>query len=74
MVTIEGFGGKRALGFLLKIELCRISHAALFRCVKQCSVCFFAEVQVLRLRDITYAKKPVFVISSARDRKDDNFT
>ena len=23
MVTIEGFGGKRALGFLLKIELCR---------------------------------------------------
>ena len=22
-VTIEGFGGKRALGFLLKIELCR---------------------------------------------------
>ena len=23
LTTIEGFGGKRALGFLLKIELCR---------------------------------------------------
>ena len=44
----EGFGGKRALGFLLKIELCRkrskFFHAVLFRCVKQCSVCFIAEV------------------------------
>ena len=28
----------------------------------------------LLLRDITYAKKPVFVVSSARDWKDGNFT
>ena len=51
----------------------QISHAVLFRCVKQCSVCFFAEVffvyEILRMQ-----KKPVFVVSSARDRKDGNFT
>ena len=44
--AIEGLGGKRASGILLKSELCQkhaihISHTVLFRCVNQCSVCFF---------------------------------
>ena len=44
-IEIEGFGGKRALGILRKIELCqkRSSHAVLFRCLYQCSACFFPE-------------------------------
>ena len=45
---IEGFGGKRAVGFLLKIELCqkrsKFHNVVLIRCVKECSVCFLAEV------------------------------
>ena len=59
--TIEGFGGKRALGFLLNWTLSKtlqISHAVLFRCVKQCSVCFFAEVffvyEILRKQKSLY--------------------
>ena len=51
----------------------QISHAVLFRCVKQCSVCFFGW-SLLRFQDITYAKMSVFVVSSARDCKDGNFT
>ena len=49
-VKYEGFGGKRAVGFLLKIELCqkrskfRMYSVVLIRCVKECSVCFLAEV------------------------------
>ena len=44
---IEGFGGKRALGFLLKSELCqKRSKFRMQFClrVKQCSACFFPEV------------------------------
>ena len=75
-VTTEGFGGKRALGFLLKIELCR--KRSKFR-MQFClgalnNVLYVFLLKFLRLRDITYAKKPVFVVSSARDRKDGNFT
>ena len=54
-------------------KMFQISHAVLFRCIKQCSVCCFCW-NFLRLRGITYGKKPVFVVSSARDRKDGNFT
>ena len=53
--VIEGFGGKRALGFLLKSDLC---HAVLFKCVKQCSACFFPEVcivfEILRMQKTLY--------------------
>ena len=31
-------------------------------------------LKFVRFQDITYAKKPVFVVTSARDRKDGNFT
>ena len=76
-ITIEGFGGKRALGFLLKIELCR--KRSKFRM----QFCLGALNKVLYvfllkfssfMRYYVYAKKPVFVVSSARDRKDGNFT
>ena len=48
-VSIEGFSGKRAVGFLLKIELCQKrskfrNDVVLIRCVKECSVCFLTEV------------------------------
>ena len=70
--VIEGFGGKRALGFLLKIELCRKrSKFHMQFCLGALNNVLYV---FLRLRDITYAKKPVFVVSSARDRKDGNFT
>ena len=41
-LLIEGFSEKKALGFFT--ENWKFSHAVLFRCVKQCSVCFLAEV------------------------------
>ena len=54
-------------------KMLQISHAVLFTCAKQCSACFFPEVcivfEILRMQ-----KNPVFVVTSARDRKDGNFT
>ena len=45
------------VGFLLKIELCQkrmTTHVVLIRCVKECSVCFLAEVclvfEILRMQ------------------------
>ena len=60
--TIEGFGGKRALGFLLKSvtlsKTLQIWYAVLFTCVKQCSACFSPEVcflfEMLRMRKNTF--------------------
>ena len=37
----------------------QISHAVLFRCLKQCSACFFPW-SLLPFWDITYAKKHIF--------------
>ena len=58
----EGFGGKRALGILRKIELCqkrsKFRMQFLFRCLKQCSACFFPEacflLEILRMRKNTF--------------------
>ena len=55
-------------------ETLQISHVVLIRCVKECSACFLAEV-CLVFRNITYYTKNLyFVVTSARDRKDGNFT
>ena len=74
--TFEGFGGKRVLGFLPKSELCQIRSK--FR------MQFFLGVlnNVLHVFSLKLAsfskyyvcKKTVFVVMSARDRKDGNFT
>ena len=59
-MIIEGFGGKRALGFLLKIELCqkRSKFCMQFCLGALCSVCFFAEVffvyEILRMQKSLY--------------------
>ena len=62
---IEGFSGKRALGFLLKSELCQKrsrfrNDAVLFTWFKQCSACFFPEVcflfEILRMRKTHFSK------------------
>ena len=44
----------------------QISHAVLFRCLKQCSACFFPW-SLLPFWDITYAKKHIFPRVSSRD-------
>ena len=70
---IEGFGGNRALGFLLKTELkktLQISHAVLFTVGALNNVlyegCFVFDY---------VCKKPVFVVTSAHEvHKDGNFT
>ena len=45
---IEGFSGKKGIGYFTQkwtlSKPLQISHAVLFRCVKQCSVCFLPEV------------------------------
>ena len=51
----------------------QILHAVLFMCVKQCSACFFPEVCIV-FKILRMQKNPVFVVTSARDRKDGNFT
>ena len=72
ILTIEGFGGKGALGFLL------VKNAPNFACsfvyVCQTMFCMFFPWSLHRFRDITYAKNPVFVVTSAREHKDGNFT
>ena len=73
---IEGFGGKRALGLLCKNELCQ--NRSKFRM----QFCLGALNNVLHAFSLKLAsfskyyvcKKPVFVVTSARDRKDGNFT
>ena len=57
---VEGFGGKRAY-FTQNRTLSKtlqISHAVLFRCLKQCSACFFPEAcflfEILRMRKNTF--------------------
>ena len=75
--AIEGFGGKRALGFLLKIELCR--KRSKFR-MQFCLGALNNVLYVFLLKFSSFTryyickKKPAFVISSARDHKDGNFT
>ena len=74
--NIEGFGGKRALGFLLKSELCQ--KRSKFRM----QFCLRVSNNVLHVFSLKFAsfsryyvcKNPVFVLTSARDRKDGNFT
>ena len=79
-LLIEGFGGKRALGFLLRNELCQKRskfrmHAVLFRCVRQCSACFLLKFVLFSRYYVNMQKnRPVFVVTSARERKDGNFT
>ena len=73
---IEGFGGKRALGFLLKSELCQK------RFKLRIQFCLRVPNNALHVFSLNFAsfsryyvcKKPVFVVTSARDRKDGNFT
>ena len=66
---IEGFGGKRALGFLLKTELCQ--KCSKFR--MQFSLCGSNNVlhvfswSLLPFWDITYAKKHIFLRPSSGD-------
>ena len=76
LMLIEGFGGKRALGFLRKSEL--YQNRSKFRL----QFCLGALNNVLHVFSLKLAsvskyyvcKKPVFVVISARDRKDGNFT
>ena len=78
VVIIEGFGGKRALGFLLKSELCQ--KRSKFRI----QFCLRVSNNVLHVFSLKFAsfsryyvtmqKNPVFVVTSARDHKDGNFT
>ena len=75
-IAIERFGGKRALGILLTSELGQ--KRSKFRmqfclgalndvlCVFLLKLASFSKYYVCK-------KKPVFVITSARDRKDGNF-
>ena len=73
---IEGFAGKRALVILLISELCQ-------NCSKFCvQFCLGALSNVLYVFLLKFAlflkyyiyKKPVFVVMSACDRKDGNFS
>ena len=69
-VIIEGFGGKRALGILRKSELCQ-NHSKFYM-----QFCLGALNNVLHVFSLKLAsfskyyvcKKPVFVVTSARDR------
>ena len=74
--TVEGFGGKRALGILLKSELCQ--NCSKF-CMQFCLGALNNVVYVFLLKFASFlkyyvCKKSVFVFMSARDRKDGNFT
>ena len=73
---IEGFGGKRALGVLRKSELCL--NCSKLR-MQFCLGVFNNVLYVFLLKFASFSKyyvckKPVFVVTSARDRKDGNFT
>ena len=49
-------------------ETIQISHAVLFRCLKQCSACFFPEACFLfEILRTLYAKKHIFPRASSRD-------
>ena len=73
--VIEGFGGKRALGCLLKNELCqKHSKFGMQFCLGALDIflhVFFAEAcfvfEILRMQ-----KKTVFIVMSAPDSKDGN--
>ena len=76
MSIIERFGGKRALGVLRKSEL-RLNHSK-FR-MQFCLGALNNVLYVFLLKFASFSKyyvckKPVFVGTSARDRKDGNFT
>ena len=75
-ILIEGFGGKRALGFLPKSELCQ-NHSK-FR-MQFCLGALNNVLHVFSLKLASFSKyyackTPVFVVMSARDCKDGNFT
>ena len=80
MMSIERFGGERALGFLLKSELCqKRSKFRMQICLGTLNNVLY--VFLLKFESfmiymcISYAKKQcVFVVSSARDHTDSNFT
>ena len=70
---IEGFGGKKAFGILLKSNLYQ-------KCSKFCNPCSFVFVYVFLLKFASFSKyyiheckKPVFVVTSACNCKDGNF-
>ena len=76
MAIYEGFGGKRALGFLLKSELCQ--KRSKFR-MQLCLGVFNNVLHVFCLKFASFlryyvCKKPVFVVTSPRDRKGGNLT
>ena len=76
IIVIEGFGGKRALGFLLKSELCQ--NCSKFR-MQFCLGALNNVLHVFSLKLASFSKyyvckKPVFVVTSACDRKKGNFT
>ena len=73
---IEGFGGKRALGFSLKSELCqKRSKIGMQFCLGALNnVLYVFLLKFASFSRYYVCKKPVFVVTSARDRKDGNFT
>ena len=76
LTSIEGFGGKRALGVLRKSKLC-LNRSKLR--VQFCLGAFNNVLYVFLLKFASFSKsyickKPVFVVTSASDRKDGNFT
>ena len=75
-LAIEGFGGKRALGFLLKSELCQKRSKF---CMQFCLRVPNNVLHVFSLKFASFSryyvcKKPCIVVTSACDRKDGNFT
>ena len=75
--TIEGFGGKRVLGFLRKSELCQ--NRSKFGMQFCLGTTLNNVLHIFFLKRASFSKyyvckKPVFVVTSARDRKDGNFT
>ena len=72
----EGFSGKNVLGILLKSELCQ--NRSKF-CMQYCLGALNNVLYVFLLKFALFSKyyvckKPVFVVKSACDRKDGNFT
>ena len=74
--TIEGFGGKRALGVLRKIKLCqkRSKFRMQFCLGALNNVLYVFLLKLASFLKYYVCKKPVFVVTSAHDRKDGNFT
>ena len=68
---IEGFGGKRVQGILLKSDLCQKRFKF---CMQFCLGVLHNILYVFLLKFASFSKcyvckKPVFVVTSARDRK-----